>query len=456
MLAVLRARPGSEHGYDVVSHREINPELGGRAGFERMAAALRAHGIGIVLDIVPNHMCVTGPDNAGGSSARERARIAVRRLFRHRWAPINADLRGKVLLAVLGDHYGEVLARGELVLAFDAAAARSRCATSSTAFRSTRAPVGDPVRHRSARRLAAEFGRLPSRDGDAAARATEKERLKSSLAALVAGSPAAARAIDAALARFNAEDPARNALHELLEAQALPPRLLAGRDRRHQLPALFRRQRARSATGRSRPGVRGDAWLHLDLPRRARRRLADRPSRRTVRPRAVFRAPAQAYTQRAGAMLRPARRHRPARALYVVAEKITARHEHSARTWAVHGTTGYRFATVANGVFVDGAAQGRIDRVWRSFTGETSDFEEAAFRGKWAIMRSALASELTVLATQLLRIARADRRTRDYTFNALRNALAEATACCPSIAPTSRASHRRRTAATSNGRSPRR
>jgi len=68
--------------------------------------------------------------------------------------------------------------------------------------------------------VAAEFGRLPSRDGDAAARAIEKDRLKSSLAALVAGSSTAARAIDAALARFNSEEPSRNALHELLEAQA--------------------------------------------------------------------------------------------------------------------------------------------------------------------------------------------------------------------------------------------
>ncbi|HEY4636797.1 MAG TPA: 4-alpha-glucanotransferase, partial [Burkholderiales bacterium] len=60
---VLRARAGSMHGYDIVAHDEINPELGGREGFERFTATLRAHGMGVILDIVPNHMGVLGADN---------------------------------------------------------------------------------------------------------------------------------------------------------------------------------------------------------------------------------------------------------------------------------------------------------------------------------------------------------------------------------------------------------
>src|SRR6185503_12812657 len=109
--------------------------------------------------------------------------------------------------------------------------------------------------------------------------------------------------------------------------------------------------------------------------------------------------------------------------LYVVAEKIAARHEQLPRRWAVHGTTGYRFASVANGLFVDRSARGRIDRIWRAFTGERYEFDEAAYQGKRAVLRGALASELTALATRLFRIARADRRTRDFTFYTLRHAL---------------------------------
>ncbi|MFH1604041.1 MAG: malto-oligosyltrehalose synthase, partial [Pseudomonadota bacterium] len=122
---------------------------------------------------------------------------------------------------------------------------------------------------------------------------------------------------------------------------------------------------------------------------------------------------------------------RPARPLYVVVEKIAARHEHVPTTWAVHGTTGYRFATVVNALLVDIQARAKIDRIWRAFSEENVDFEEAAYRGKRDITRSALASELTVLATELLRIARADRRTRDYTFNTLRHAIAEVASCFP-------------------------
>ena len=112
-------------------------------------------------------------------------------------------------------------------------------------------------------------------------------------------------------------------------------------------------------------------------------------------------------------------------------EKIAAPHEDVPEAWHVHGTTGYRFANVVNGVLVDTSARTKFDRIWHAFAGEDETFEEFAYHGKRAIMRSGLASELTVLSSQLLRIARSDRRTRDYTFNTLRQALAEVTACMP-------------------------
>ncbi|RYF32579.1 MAG: malto-oligosyltrehalose synthase, partial [Comamonadaceae bacterium] len=125
----------------------------------------------------------------------------------------------------------------------------------------------------------------------------------------------------------------------------------------------------------------------------------------------------------------PDKQCRPARPLYVVAEKIAASHEEVPVEWHIHGTTGYRFATVVNGVLIDAAADDRFTRIWRSFSGVEEVFEDLAYRGKRAIMRNALSSELNVLSTELLRIARADRHTRDYTLNTLRRALAEVAAC---------------------------
>ncbi|MCK6430597.1 MAG: malto-oligosyltrehalose synthase, partial [Burkholderiaceae bacterium] len=118
--------------------------------------------------------------------------------------------------------------------------------------------------------------------------------------------------------------------------------------------------------------------------------------------------------------------------LYVVVEKILAAHEDLRRDWAVYGTTGYRFATVINGLLVDGANRRRVDRAWRAFVGgEAGDWEDIAYAGRREVMTGALAGELTVLTNRLLRLARADPRTRDFTQPALREALAAVAASFP-------------------------
>ncbi|HEV7821187.1 MAG TPA: malto-oligosyltrehalose synthase, partial [Burkholderiales bacterium] len=117
--------------------------------------------------------------------------------------------------------------------------------------------------------------------------------------------------------------------------------------------------------------------------------------------------------------------------LYVITEKIIASFEDMPQNWGVYGTTGYRFANVVNGLFVDSAAERRFTRIYQNFIGDDEPFDEIAVRGKHLIMRGALASELMVLANRLARIAHANRNTRDYTVNTLRQALAEIIARFP-------------------------
>ncbi|HET9047227.1 MAG TPA: malto-oligosyltrehalose synthase, partial [Casimicrobiaceae bacterium] len=118
--------------------------------------------------------------------------------------------------------------------------------------------------------------------------------------------------------------------------------------------------------------------------------------------------------------------------LYIVLEKITASHERLSEDWPVSGTTGYRFANVVNGLFVASAAKARLDRTWRAFVGaEADDGDATVVQSKLAIMRGPLAAELTLVANLALRIARGDRRTRDFTFNALRGAIEEVVARFP-------------------------
>src|ERR1700688_2428965 len=116
---MLKARPGSMHGYDIVDHNSINPELGSPEDFDRYVAALHEHAMGLILDIVPNHMGVMGSDNAWWLDVLENGEAsAYACFFDIDWHPLKEELRGKVLVPVLHDHYGVVLESGELRLVF--------------------------------------------------------------------------------------------------------------------------------------------------------------------------------------------------------------------------------------------------------------------------------------------------------------------------------------------------
>lgn len=445
---VLRARPGSLHGYDIVAHDEINPELGGRDGFERFGAALRAHGMGQILDMVPNHMGVLGADNAWWMDVLENGPASVyAQYFDIDWQPVNPELRGKVLVPVLGDHYGNVLASGQLVVSFE-----HEPGTFAVSYHAHRFPIdpgtypvllklaesriADAAARASVSSLIAALGYLPARGTlDAHAmeeRARDKEMHKARLASVAAEQPGVLQAIETVLAELNAQS-THDTLHALLEAQAYRlaywrvaadeinyrrffdiNELAALRMENEQVFEATHAFALELAAAGVVDGLRIDHPDGLYDPAQYFRRLQEGYARRANLPLPEFDA-----------------QGRPARPLYVVAEKIAALHEQMPATWHVHGTTGYRFGAVVNGVLVDASARARFDRIWRAFTHEDRPFGELAYQGKRAIMRSALASELTVLATDLLRIARADRRTRDYTFHTLRNALAEVCACMP-------------------------
>jgi (1->4)-alpha-D-glucan 1-alpha-D-glucosylmutase len=441
---IWRARPGSLHGYDVVAHGEVNPELGGREGFERFSTAARERGIGLILDMVPNHMGVLGADNPWWTDVLENGPTsAYARHFDIDWHPVNADLEGKVLVPVLGEHYGDVLASGQLKLAFErnsgSLVLRYHAHRFPLALRSyplvlahAAQRLGDGHARGQIESLGDEIGELPTRSSHDPAQARARHELKARLAELAQGHAEVAAAIETALKAFN-EETSRDTLHALHEGQYY--RLAYWRVAADEInyrrffdinelaalrmeePAVFEATHGFALDLAAQGIVDG---LRIDHPDG----LHD-PAR-------YFRQLQAGYAQRAGIELPEAGRgERPPRPLYVVAEKIAAPHEDVPEEWAIHGTTGYRFAMVVNGVLVDGSAAERFDRIWQRFSGEREPFAELVYRGKRSVARTALASELTVLATALMRIARADRRTRDYTFNALRDALAEVAACMP-------------------------
>ncbi|RYF83761.1 MAG: malto-oligosyltrehalose synthase, partial [Comamonadaceae bacterium] len=436
---IQRARPGSMHGYDVVAHREINPELGGFEGFARFSQALKKHGLGQLLDLVPNHMGVLGADNPWWMDVLENGQDSPwAHYFDIDWQSLDPALTGKVLIPVLGEAYGRVLDDGQLVLALDATAGRFEVQYHEHRFPLAPASYAEVLRWAAGLTDHVEMqgeldsigyalAHLPGRH-ERGARVREKQAAYRRLAA-IAATPAAAGAIADALRAWN-RPRARDALHALLEQQHY--RLAFWRVASDEINyRRFFDINDLAALRVEDPDVfEATQGLALDLVARGwvDGLRIDHPD--GLRDPAGYFASLQAgYARRIGL---PApgldAEGRPQRPLYVVAEKIAAGHEDVPLAWSVHGTTGYRFANVANGVLIDTTAAPAFERTWQVFTGLREPYDELVLRSKRSIANNALASDLTVLCAMLLRLARANRATRDYTLGNLRRALADVAA----------------------------
>jgi len=453
----LRARAGSTHGYDVVDHGQINPEIGTRADLDALVAALHAHDMGMLIDLVPNHMGVLGGDNAWWLDVLENGRAsAYAEYFDIDWASADPALTGRVLLPLLGDQYGIVLERGELKLSFAPELGRFTLDYFEHRLPIDPAGYGGLLRRAAARLnpreldsasyealagLIERFEQLPPRDGSDAVAMRQRQRdktlLKQHLARQVSEQPALAREIAALVQRLNGAVGQRNsfdALDALIGEQ--PYRLAQWRVAADQINyRRFFDINELAALRMERPEV-FEATHRLVLSLSANGAVdgvrIDHPDG-LADPAGYFRRLQLRHAELAGlALLDTPGQPLAAKPLYVVVEKIVAPHEKTPPDWAVHGTTGYRFANLVNGLLIDGSSKSRLDRAWRAFVrDEAEDFDELSWSCRHAVMDGALAGELTVLATMLLRLAREDRRTRDFTLNSLRRLLADVVASFP-------------------------
>ena len=115
-----KAKEGSLHGYDIVAHDAINPEIGDEEEYNEMIQELWKYGMGQILDIVPNHMCITSKENTWWMDVLENGPSSVYAdFFDIDWEPVKIELKNKVLVPILGDQYGIVLERQELQLVFE-------------------------------------------------------------------------------------------------------------------------------------------------------------------------------------------------------------------------------------------------------------------------------------------------------------------------------------------------
>jgi (1->4)-alpha-D-glucan 1-alpha-D-glucosylmutase len=444
----LKARPGSKHGYDIVDHNEINPEIGDRDSLIALVNEMHRRNMGLIADIVPNHMAIMGSDNAWWLDVLENGPASVyAHFFDIDWRPVKRELFNKIEVPVLGDHYGIVLESGELQLKFDEHAGAfsvvyyEHCfpidpKTYPLILHADHSRLGEEVSeeaHQEYQSLDNSFTKLPSRTmtdpHSVEERKRDKEIFKQRLAVLAAKHPALDRFIRGRVEEINRvpQVAGESQLHQLLEQQAyrLANWRVAGDEinyrrffdinelagLRTEEPEVFSATHSLVLSLVQSGVIDGLRIDHADG-------LYD--------PVAYY----QRLNQNLSEVLRgPLTQHSPP--LYVVAEKIVANYEYLSTSWPVHGTTGYEFASVANGVFVNAAAEKILTQTYTRFIGKKTDFDQLVYEAKDHMMRIALASELNVLANLLNQISEANPRTRDYTLNALRYALREVVTCFP-------------------------
>jgi (1->4)-alpha-D-glucan 1-alpha-D-glucosylmutase len=424
----LQARTGSPHGYDIVAHDRLNPELGTPAEFDAFTTALADHGMGQILDLVPNHMGV-GSDNAWWLDVLEHGPASRHaRFFDIDWRPAKDELRGKVLLALLGDHYGTVLDRGELHLEFMAEAGAFQVSYFQHRFpldpRSYPLLLAEEPPPQALRPLLDSLGRLPLREARGAAHIRLAARCKRHLGALYRSDAAVAAWMEQCLAAVNGRpgEPASfDRLHAVLEAQAY--RLAYWLTASHEINyRRFFDINELAGLRMEEPAV-FEATHGLVLELIGAGRLH---GLRLDHPDGLY-DPLDYFHRLRAAIARV----RGGEELYLVVEKILAGHEHLPTAWPVHGTTGYDFLNAVGGLLVQPAAERELTRGYQRFIGRRVDYDALLYEGKRLIMQAALASELNVLVDRLNRLSEQDRHTRDFTRQALHEALREVVACFP-------------------------
>jgi (1->4)-alpha-D-glucan 1-alpha-D-glucosylmutase len=437
----LEARPGSMHGYDISNHNALNPEIGTTEDYTALTGAIGEHGMGHLLDIVPNHMGIAEARNPWWADVLENgpsSRFAS--FFDIDWHPLKPQLAGKVLLPVLGDQFGTVLERGELQLRYAdgrfgidyfehhfPVAPKSTVAVLREVLAALRLPDDDAHRLELESIVTALEHLPPRHQTDAASRAErQRERLisKRRLASLYESSAEMREALDTAIRLFNGragEARSFDRLEALLDDQAYRLAFwrvaaeeinyrrffdindLAGL--RVERPEVFQESHRLILQLLSEGKVTGLRIDHPDGlfdPRGYLRHLQHEAASRISEP-----------------------------SLYILVEKILTGEEELPGDWPVAGTVGYEFMNRLNGLFVATESEAAMSAVYEHFERRAPEFDDLVYDKKKLILRAALASELNVLAHLLSRLSEQNRRSRDFTLGSLTDALRETIACFP-------------------------
>jgi (1->4)-alpha-D-glucan 1-alpha-D-glucosylmutase len=366
---ILKAQPGSTHGYDTVDHTLINPELGTIEDFRELARALADAGLDIILDFVPNHMGVGGSQNWLWLDVLKHGSASpYADWFDINWKPRRPDLAGKLMVPFLGTSYLEALTNGDL-------------------------------------RLKAEADGL-------AVWAYDKEKL-----------PIRVEDEDAILKRYGSADAAMAAMN----GNKGEPTSWAALDSliENQHWRLFQFSSAHDEINYRRFFINSElAGIRIDRPDvfdHAHQVIFSLIEEGLVQGLRI---------DHVDGLLDPTAylhqlKHKSPRPIYLAIEKILAPHEPLRPDWPIDGTTGYEFGAQLTRVLTNPAGEQQVTRTYSDFVGEVRTPHDEAYHCKLRVMEHELSAELFGLSTHLTDLAWSVAATRDLTHNGLRKAVRE-------------------------------
>jgi (1->4)-alpha-D-glucan 1-alpha-D-glucosylmutase len=474
-----KARKGSTHGYDITDPNSFNPELGGEKEFNRLSAMLQKHRMGLILDIVPNHMCIEDRENEWWMDVLENGPCSLfAKFFDIDWHPVKPELENKVLIPVLGDQYGMVLEKQQLNLVIEKGGFFIYCyGYKFPVLPETYVDILNYGIESIWNTLASDgpgliellsiitalrgLPRYTEKDETRIIeRRREKEIIKARLNRLYNESNDVRRIIDETTNLFNGTKGAPGSfdlLDKLLGRQvwrlshwrvatdeinyrrffdinglaAIRIEDAAVFQKTHEL--LFRLIEEGKVTG-----------LRIDHPdglynppeyfRRLQREsflrvrlgaLARNRETKTLNDKAFFGAEIRKEFDKEASsdpQFKP---------FYIIGEKILTKGEHMPEDWSIYSTIGYAFLNPLNGIFVNTENSKAFDTLYSRFTGSKSNYQDLLYEKKRLIMFALMSGEINTLGHFLNRISEKNRHTRDFTLNSLRVAIMDVIACFP-------------------------
>ncbi len=439
---IMGARAGSGHGYDVTDPTRINPDLGSTEEFEGFQNEVQKRAMGLLIDIVPNHMAASSENPWWMDVLENGSQSAYAAFFDIDWHPSASGLESRILLPVLGRPFGEALDSGELKLTFQDGriyvqyfeslfplAPRSYFDILNRRLDRLKQKIGEdnPAFHEYSGILASlqELARSDRRGGESAAdRRLRFEGARDRLWSLLRSNAAIADFVAEKLQNLNGKENDPASVGDL-------QRLLA--DQNYKLAYWQNVNESinyrRFFTIADLVGVRVEDPVVFEAIHGNLLRLVSRVPLTGLRVDHIdgLRDP-YAYLVRLQEHLSPKDTPPPPSDGYLLVEKILEHREWLPEEWPVSGTTGYEYLNQANSVAVYPEGARRLEQIYSEFIGRQQNFSDVLYQKKKLIMSTLLGVEMRSLGRQFSELAGLDRYARELPRQQLFDALVEVTA----------------------------